>query len=333
MKRVVIVGGTGNISVSIACLLIEKGYDVTCFNRGQNKMEMLPADVRYLTGDRKDRTAFEKTMQAEKFDYAIDMVCFDAEDAESDVRAFMGVEQFLMCSTACTYGVRYDFLPVAETHPLRPWTSYGINKAAADQVFLRAYREKGFPVTIIKPSTTYGNQVGMVSCVGINNLWIDRARKGKPLILSGNGVTPHQFLHVADAAKGFVGALGKTHCIGESYNLVREGFTDWKTYYETGLRVLGCEAEFVNAPLDLLESLGYMDKGPGCEIFAYPTIYSCEKIYRDIPEFRPVISLEDGMREVIAYSDEHGMIPDCAAYPMDDCLVEYLKAGRRLFVK
>ena len=330
MKRVVIVGGTGNISTSIVRLLVKKGYQVTCFNRGKNQQEALPSAVRMMTGDRKDRDAFEKAMQAERFDYAIDMICFDKDDAESDVRAFAGVEQFIMCSTVCTYGVSYDYLPVDERHPLRPVTPYGIHKAEADQVFLRAYREQGFPVTIIKPSTTYGNQVGLHSCVGISNLWIDRARKGKPLLLSGNGVTPHQFLHVDDAAKGFVGALGRPHCIGEIYNLVQEGFTDWKTYYQTGLHVLDCEAELVCAPLDLLESLGYGDKGPGCEIFAYPTIYDCRKIFRDIPEFRPTVELEDGMRAVIAYNDAHGLIPNCDDYPMDDRLIAYLRSGRSL---
>lgn len=325
MKRVVIVGGTGNISTSITRLLVEKGYDVTCFNRGKNKVEIIPDCVHILQGDRKDRAAFEKTMQEQKFDYAIDMICFNKEDALSDIRAFAGVEQFIMTSTTCTYGVDYDYLPVDENHPLRPFTEYGIGKAAADQAFLDAYEKDGFPVTIIKPSSTYGNQVGMVGCVGETNLWIDRIRKGKPVLLSGNGNNVHQLLHVDDAAKAFVGALGKKHCIGQIYNMVSEGFVDWREYHETGMKVLGKEVEMVCVPLEVLNKLGYESRGFTSTIFGFNTIYDHRKIYRDIPEFRPSISLEDGMRKVIEYSDKHGMIPNSDDYPMDDKIVAYMK--------
>lgn len=330
MKRVVIVGGTGNISTSITRLLVEKGFDVTCFNRGETHAEEIPAQVRILKGDRRDCEAFEKTMQKEAFDYAIDMICYDAEDAKSDVRAFTGVEQFIMTSTACTYGVEYDWLPVTEDHPLRPITEYGIGKAAADAVFMEAYEKNGFPVTIIKPSSTYGNQVGLVGCIGENNLWIDRVRKGKPILLAGSGNNVHQLLHVDDAAKGYVGALGKKHCIGQSYNLVREGFVTWRQIHETGMKVLGKTVDMVCVPMEVLEALGYHDRGFTCTIFGFNTIYDHHKIYRDIPEFRPSVSLEDGMRQVIAYSDAHNMIPDSDKYPMDDKLAEYMLGARKL---
>lgn len=325
MKRVVIVGGTGNISTSISRLLVEKGYDVTCFNRGKNKNEAIPDCVHLIQGDRLDRENFEKTMRAQHFDYAIDMICYNEEDARSDIRAFADVEQFEITSTSCTYGVKYDYLPVDEKHPLRPVTDYGKGKAAADKVFMEEYEKTGFPVTIIKPSSTYGNQVGMVGNVGETNLWIDRVRKGKPLIVCGSGNNCHQLLHVDDAAKGYVGALGKEHCKGQMYNLVREGFIEWKDYYKTGMKVLGKEVEMVAVPLEVLEKLGYAGRGFTCDIFGYNTIYDHHKIYHDIPEFRPSVSLEDGMRAVIAYSDAHGMIPNSDDYPMDDKLVEYMK--------
>lgn len=325
MERIVIVGGTGNISVSITRLLVEKGYDVTCFNRGVTKAEEIPDCVHIITGDRWDRPAFEKAMQEGAFDYAIDMICFDAEDAKSDIRAFRGVKQMIYTSTTCVFGVEYDYLPVAEDHPQRPITQYGKGKSEAEKAFMEAYEKEGFPITIIRPSSTYGNQSGMVGNVCETNLWIDRIRKGKPLLLCGNGTTPHQLLHVEDAAKAYVGALGKKHCIGQSYNMVREGYIEWRNYYKIGMKVLGKEVEMVCVPLEALEKLGYEGRGFTTDIFGYNTIYDHHKIYRDIPEFRPSISLEDGMRGVIAYSDEHGMIPNSDDYPIDDKVVAYMK--------
>lgn len=330
MKRVVVIGGTGNISTSITRLLIEKGYDVTCYNRGETHAEEIPAAAHILKGDRRDRAAFEKTMQEQKFDYAIDMICYDAEDAQSDIRAFANVEQLVYTSTACVYGVDYDWLPVTEDHPLRPITDYGRGKAAAEAEFMKAYETTGFPITIIRPSSTYGNQVGMVGNIGENNLWIDRVRKGKPILLSGSGNNVHQLLHVDDAAKGYVGALGKEHCIGQAYNLVREGFMTWREIHETGMKVLGKTVEMVCVPMEVLQALGYEDRGFTCTIFGYNTIYDHNKIYRDIPEFRPSVALEDGMRRVIAYSDAHNMILDSDQYPMDDKIAEYMLGARNI---
>ena len=79
--KICIVGGTGNISRSIVRRRLEQGHEVTCFNRGESRN--LPSNVRLIQGDRHNRDDFEQKMQAEKFDAAIDMICFNAEDAPS----------------------------------------------------------------------------------------------------------------------------------------------------------------------------------------------------------------------------------------------------------
>src|SRR5262245_47858844 len=118
--KICIVGGTGNISQSIVRRLLEQGHEVVCFNRSQRIK--VPDGVRLIQGDRHDHADFEQKMQAEKFDAAIDMICFNGEDAASSVRAFRGVGWFVQTSTTCTYGIEYDYFPVDETHPLRPNT-------------------------------------------------------------------------------------------------------------------------------------------------------------------------------------------------------------------
>ena len=223
--RVLIVGGTGNISTSIVQLMLDKGHDVTCFNRGQRGK--LPDRVRTIQGDRKDRKAFEQAMQNERFDAAIDMICFDAEDAACIVRAFRGVKHFLQCSTVWTFSVNYDWLPVTEDQPMRLTIDYGRNKKAADEVYLQAY-DDDFPVTIVKPSTTYGPQMGVIRQIARDFSWLDRIRKSKPILVCGDGKAVHQFLHIDDAAKGFFGLLEKEAALGQTYNLVNRGFINWE---------------------------------------------------------------------------------------------------------
>ncbi len=232
--KVCIVGGTGNISASIVSLLLTQGHEVTIFNRAQRGTP--PDGVRIIEGDRYNPDEYERKLGAETFDAAIDMLCFTAEDARSSLRAFKEVGQFVMCSTVCTYGIDYDWFPATEDHPLRPITDYGRGKAAADAVFLEAFYGRGYPVTIIKPSTTYGPQQGMTRQVAWDFSWIDRIRKGKPIVVCGDGKALHQHLHVDDAAYGFVGVLGNPRALGQTYNLVGQGFITWADYHRTAMK-------------------------------------------------------------------------------------------------
>ena len=266
-------------------------------------------------------------MQKEKFDAAIDMIGFNAEDAASSVRAFRGVQHFVQCSTVCTYGVDYDWLPVSEDHPMRPITDYGRNKKAADDVYLRAHYEEGFPVTIVKPSTTYGPQLGVGRQIVAREFsWLDRIRKGKPILICGDGKATHQFLHVDDAAKGFVGLLGNATALGQTYNLVNRGFASWEDHHRIVMKILGREVELIGIPLRDLVASGVPDTG-NCEtIFAHNTIYSGEKLFRDVPEFHPTVSLESGLRQVIESMDIDGRIPNSDQLTWEDRLIEAQRA-------
>ena len=326
--KVCLLGGTGNISTSIVRLLLEQGHEVICANRGRSGPP--PEGARWLQIDRTDRANFEGLIQAEKFDAAIDMICFTAADAESSLLAFRGVGVFVQCSTVATFGIEYDWLPATEDHPLRPITSYGRDKAAADAVYLRAFHREAFPVVIIKPSTTYGPQQGLTRQIAWDYSWIDRIRKGKPILVCGDGNALHQHLHVDDAALGFAGALTHPNCIGQTYNLVRREYVTWADYHRTAMRVLGREAELVGVPFADLKQFNIPKFGICEDIFAHHIFYSPEKIFRDIPEFRPRVSLEDGMEQVIAVMDRDGRIPDSDGIGWEDAIIRAQRGIRPL---
>ncbi len=317
--RICVVGGTGNISQAFVKLLLEQGHEVSCFNRGASGS--LPEGARLIRGDRTNRVDFETRMQAENFDAAIDMICFDREDALSSIRAFRGVGHFVMCSTVCTYGIDCDWFPTTEDHPLHPITDYGKNKAAADAAFMEAFYHEGFPVTIIKPSTTYGPKQGLLRQVAVDFSWLDRIRKGKPIVICGDGNALHQHLHVEDAALCFANVLGKAHCIGQTYNMVRRGFTTWADYHRAAMQVLGREVELVGVPLADLRCLEIPGFGICEEIFAHHSYFSAEKLFRDVPEFQPRVSLVEGMAQVIEAMERDGRIPDSDGLVWEDPII------------
>ena len=322
--KIAIVGGTGNISESIVELLLHQGHEVVCVNRGQRRPVLEGA--RLLLADRYDREAFEAKMQAERFDAAVDMIGFNAEDAASSIRAFRGVGLLVQTSTVCTYGIRYDWLPATEDHPLRPISGYARHKAAADAVYLAAYHGEGFPAVIIKPSTTYGPQQGLVRQVSWDFSWIDRIRKGKPIVVCGDGNALHQHLHVRDAALGYAGVLARPELAGQVYNLVRREYVTWADYHRTAMQVIGREVELVGVPFDTLRAFGVPNFGITEEIFAHHDYYSPEKLMRDVPEFRPRVSLEEGMADALAAMDRDGRITDSDAITWEDEIIRRQRA-------
>ena len=317
--KIGIVGGTGNISQSIVRLLLKQGHEVVVFNRGRKAA--IPKEVRLIQGDRADREEFERKMQAEKFEAAIDMVCFTPEEAASSVRAFRGVGWFVQTSTTCTYGIQYDYYPSDETHPLRPNTEYGRNKVAADHVYLEAYHREKFPVVIIKPSTTYGPMQGMLRQICWDFSWIDRVKKGKPIIVCGDGLALHQHMLVDDIAQAFAGVIGKEHTIGQIYNAVNRGTITWADYHRLAGKILGKKVELVGVPFNDLMKLNVPASEILADEFAFNLYYSSGKLFRDLPEFHPQISLETGMTQVFEAMEREGRIPNSDELTWEDEII------------
>ena len=324
--RVCIVGGTGNISESVVRSLLELGHEVTCFNRGQSGN--VPGGVRQIVGDRQEREKFEAAMQQERFDAAIDMICFNREDALSDIRAFAGVSHFIQVSTVCTYGVDYDELPVTEEHPLRPISDYGRDKVAADDAFREAHGHDGFPVTIVKPSTTYGPKMGLLRQIAWDFSWLNRVLEGRPILICGDGLAIHQFLHVDDAGAGFAHMVGRERCIGQTYNMVRRGFTTWRDYHQTAMMVLGRDVEMIGISSDDLQALEVPAHEICLTIFRHNVYYSAEKLFRDVPEFRPAVSLAEGIQQVFDVMQQQNRIPPSEIGGWEDRIVERIETMR-----
>src|SRR5207244_13393848 len=74
--------------------------------------------------------------------------------------------------------------------------------------------------------------------------------------------------------------------------------------------VLGRQVALVGVPLAALPTLDVPHAEICCEVCAYHGHYSAEKLFRDVPAFRPVVSLERGMQQVIEAMDRAGRIPN-----------------------
>ena len=84
---------------------------------------------------------------------------------------------------------------------------------------MKAYREEGFPVTIVRPSHTYDTVIPAAIGSWEDFTLIDRMRRGKPVVIPGDGTSLWVMTHAIDFAKGFTGLLGNQHAIGHPVHI------------------------------------------------------------------------------------------------------------------
>lgn len=324
--KICIIGGTGNISTSIVIQLIEQGNDVYCFNRGLSGK--VPEGAHQIIGDRNDHQFFEKTMKDECFDYAIDMVCMNADQASSTIRAFREVKHLIFCSSASVYGTDYTLHPKKEDYPINPTTIYSKDKANAEKIFMEAFKKNDFPVTILRPSLTYGSKLGMYRQISTDASWIERIRQGKPIVICDDGSARCQFMHVNDAANVFVSLLGKKASFGEIYNVVDKKFYTWRQYHFEAMKVIGKKVELIEISLNDLKKFKIPRFKICLESTSHDLYYSSEKISKVLPEFNCKISLQQGMSETFSAMDKDGRIKNSFNQNWEDRIINKKIEGK-----
>jgi nucleoside-diphosphate-sugar epimerase len=309
---VLLIGGSGLISVGIARHLLARGARVTAYNRG---LRPLPAGVTQIVGDRGDGAAFARAFEQRRFDVVIDMICFSPADARSTIETFAGrCTQVQLCSTVCTYGPEISpRVLVDEDCPQRPLTEYGRNKLACERLFLEAHAAGKFAVTIFRPSNTYGPGAPLVDQLeGDGPAW-DRVARGLPVLLAGDGLGLWQSTHRDDCGSLFALAALNPRTYGQAYNAVRDHVFTWRDYYRDAAAALGTRAHLILAPADWLIARRPHRFGFLAEITRFHGAYSWAKAGAHVPDFRATIGFEEGARETFADLRRRGCWRDSAA--------------------
>jgi nucleoside-diphosphate-sugar epimerase len=323
--KILIVGGTGLISTGITRQLVARGDEVTIYTRGRRDIE-IPAGVKRMVGDRDDSAAFESHMgQAGLFDVVIDMICFTPQHAESAIRAFAGrTAQYIFCSTVDVYtkpAKRYPVRENAEREP-SPSFSYAFNKAVCERLFEEAHARGNFALTMIRPAWTYGEGGRILHTFGWDTYYLDRLRRGKPVIVHGDGTSFWVACHRDDVARGFVGAAGNEIAFGRAYHLTGKELLTWNAYTRTVAQALGAPTpRMVHIPTDLLGRVLPKSAEWCVENFSYNNIFDNTAARSDLG-FACTIPFAEGARRVIGWLQAKGGFENSDDHPFYDQVVE-----------
>jgi nucleoside-diphosphate-sugar epimerase len=317
--RILIIGGTGLISTSTSHFLSERGEQLVLYNRGLSDYPTAPGVI-CIHGDRTDYAAFESQIAAAgKFDVVIDMVGYKPEDGVSILRAFRGkIGQFIFCSTVDVYKKPATYYPYTEEDVYGGLNEYSRNKVILERMFLAADQKGEFPLTIIRPAYTYGEGRGPIHPVSWEAC-LDRIRKGKSVVVHGDGQSLWVCNHAVDVGRAFAEACGNPKTIGQTYHVTGEEWLTWDQYFQQIAEALGVACpRLVHIPSSILAQVGVTI----CvENFQYSNVFDNSKAHRDLA-YQYTVTWKEGVRRMAQWFEDHNEWPNSDERPLEDRLIE-----------
>lgn len=334
--KVLFIGGTGNISTAVSRLAVARGVELWHLNRGRRTAL---DGVRTITADihAKDAAA---ALADHRWDAVVNWIAFHPADVERDLSLFAGrTQQYLFISSASVYQKPPTHPVITESTPLaNPYWPYSQQKIACEDRLMQAYREHGFPLTIVRPSLTYDTviptAIGGWTDFGI----IQRLRAGRPVIIHGDGSSIWSVTHSEDFAKGFVGLLGHQQACGHAFHITTDELLTWNQIYEAVAAAAGAELNAVHMPSDWLAEearrLGHEGFGGGLlGDKTWSVIFDNSKIKRFVPDFAATIPFAEGIRRTMAWFDAdpaRQQVNEAGGRLIDDLLLAWRRRGEEI---
>jgi len=303
--KVLFIGGTGLISSACTQLAVERGVELFLLNRGSRPD--VPPGAHQLVADIRDPEATARALAGQQFDAVVDWIAYTPDEIERAIALFRGrTRQYIFISSASAYQRPVGHYLITEDTPLaNPFWDYSRNKLACEERLLRAYRDEGFPITIVRPSLTYGDsQVPLVI-----NSWqlpytaVARMRQGKPLIVPGDGTSLWPITHNSDFAKGFVGLLGHQQAIGHAFHITTDEVLTWDQLYAATAAAAGVEAKLVHIASDFIAACLPDMAGSLLGDKVVSVVFDNSKIKRFVPGYSATTPFARGIERTIAWFD------------------------------
>jgi nucleoside-diphosphate-sugar epimerase len=295
--RVLFLGGSGVISSACSRVAVESGIELFVLNRGRGSLRPLPPGTTMLHADVREPQSVRDVIKDLDFDSVVDWVAFTPGQVQADIDLFSGrTGQYVFISSASAYQTPPARMPVTESTPLRnPFWQYSRDKIACEDLLVAAYREQGFPATIVRPSHTYDKTL-----VPFDGGWTVAGRMlaGKPVIVHGDGTSLWTLTHHEDFARAFVPLLGHPRTLGEAFHITSDDVLSWNQIAGTLAAALGVTARVVHVPSDVIAAA---DPDWGAGLLgdkAHSMVFDNAKVRSVVPGWRAVIPFEQGAREI-----------------------------------
>lgn len=309
--KILMIGGTGTISSAITRQLAAAGHDLWLLNRGTHKDEV-PENVKQVIVDINDEQRVKELLGDNHFDAVCEFIGFVTSQVERDIRLFAGrTHQYVYISSASAYNKPARNHIITEGTTLaNPHWQYSRDKIACEELLMKAYREDGFPVTIVRPSHTYCERGVPLSIHGPKGSWpvLKRMMEGKPVLIHGDGSSLWTLTWNEDFARGFIGLLGNPRAIGEAFQIMSDETLSWTQVYLCVAQALNVELHPYYVSSAFLAAVcpkEYDLEGNLLGDKALTVAFDCTKLKLAVPGFCATTRFDEGVRRCIAYLLAH----------------------------
>jgi nucleoside-diphosphate-sugar epimerase len=317
--RSLVIGGTEFVSTHIAVALLRAGHDVVLLNRGR-RPERVPPGVGIIVADRRDHPALKRALAGERFDALVDVAY--APTTGGDVDAVLdGLEGRVGHALFVSTGRVYDHsrpIPFDEsTARTEYWGDYARNKIAGEDALLQRWRERGLPVTIVRPTHVYGP----MNTRHNEAFFFDRLVRHRPVLVPGAGAWLRQFGHVEDLADAVCAIVGNRSAFGQAYNVTGEEIVTQVGFVEL-------IADVIKRPLTLIPCPATLADGrtpPFGQNLAYDchAVYTTAKVRLELG-IRPRFTLAGGIAQTFDWYIREGLDRREIDFTAEDALLAAL---------
>ncbi len=325
--RILFIGGTGIISSACSELALQRGHELFLLCRNQSP-RAVPQGAKVLRGDVREVESAKAALGDLRFDAVVNFVAFEPEHIETDLKLFSGrTGQYVFISSASAYKKPVDQWPITEATPLHnPYWQYSRNKIACEERLARAYREQGFPATIVRPSHTYDKTLLPFDPYLAGYTVLRRMLDGKPIVVHGDGTSLWVLTHHRDFAHGLLGLLGQPKALGEAFHVTSDEVLTWNQIFQQVGRAAGVEPTLVHVPSEVI-ARHHSDWGAGLlGDKAHSVIFDNTKLKRLVPDYCAKIPFCQGATEIVRFYLENphfeALRPD-VAHLMDKLCSEW----------
>jgi 2'-hydroxyisoflavone reductase len=247
--RILVLGGTKFLGRATVEAALDRGHDVTLFNRGETNPELFP-DVEKIRGD---RTADLSPLEGGRWDTVVDPSGYFPDAVRRSAGALRdSVGRYLFVSSVSVYADLSEGpseeSPRAELgdHPidemLPEYENYGALKALCEDAVWEVYGDRA---TIVRP----GLIVGPHDPTGRFTYWPHRAARGGEMVVPAPPERTVQFVDVRDLGRWLVELLERDE--GGAFNATRSAVS-WRELIDSARSVAGSDATPVWIPDEFL---------------------------------------------------------------------------------
>jgi nucleoside-diphosphate-sugar epimerase len=302
--KVLFIGGTGVISSAVSELAVKRGIELYLLNRG-TRNEFVPEGAIVLKGDIRDAESTASALKGYEFDTVVNWIAFTPNHVENDFKLFSGkTGQYIFISSTSAYQKPPTHYIVDESTPLyNPYWQYSRDKIACEDFLTLKYRNSGFPVTIVRPSYTYNKTSIPFIFNSRPHRWtiVDRMRKGKKIIVPGDGTSLFTITHNTDFAKGFIGLLGNIQSIGQAFHITSDEVLTWDQVIRAIGRAAGAEPDIVHISSDFICAFSPEHAGGLLGDKSVSSVFDNSKIKRFVPGYTAAVPFSEGIKQSIEW--------------------------------